>query len=209
MAEGALAGIRVLDLATVIAGPGAARYLADFGADVLKIERPGAGDSIRTMGLPDPRDGTSLYWKVVGRNKRCATLDLQSPDGRDALLRLADEAHVLIENFRPGVLERLGLAPDVLLERNPRLVVCRVTAFGQGSGRDTATIARELDAFNAINREESQRLHVAWADVAAISRRAGSRAEQLTEDGLHPSGAQYAAWLTNILPLARQTLSSP
>ena len=84
-----------------------------------------------------------------------------------------------------------------------------VTAFGQGSGRDTATIARELNAFNAINREESQRLHVAWADVAAISRRAGSRAEQLTEDGLHPSGAQYAAWLTSILPLARQALSSP
>jgi crotonobetainyl-CoA:carnitine CoA-transferase CaiB-like acyl-CoA transferase len=147
----------VLDLATVVAGPGAARYLADFGADVLKIERPGAGDSTRTMGLPDPRDGTSLYWKVVGRNKRCATLDLKSPDGRDALLRLADEAHVLIENFRPGVLERLGLGPDVLLEHNPRLVVCRVTAFGQdgpyAQRPGFATLAEAMSGFAAINGE--------------------------------------------------------
>jgi crotonobetainyl-CoA:carnitine CoA-transferase CaiB-like acyl-CoA transferase len=154
---GPLAGIRVLDLATVIAGPGAARYLADFGADVLKIERQGAGDSTRAMGLPDPRDGTSLYWKVVGRNKRCATLDLKSPDGRDALLRLADEAHVLIENFRPGVLERLGLGPDVLLERNPRLVVCRVTAFGQdgpyAQRPGFATLAEAMSGFAAINGE--------------------------------------------------------
>src|SRR5262245_39500772 len=112
---GPLAGIRVLDVATVIAGPGAARYLADFGAEVLKIERPGVGDSTRTMGLPDPRDGTSLYWKVVGRNKRCATLDLKSDEGRDTALALAGDAHVVVENFRPGVLERLGLGPDVLL----------------------------------------------------------------------------------------------
>jgi crotonobetainyl-CoA:carnitine CoA-transferase CaiB-like acyl-CoA transferase len=154
---GPLAGIRVLDLATVVAGPGAARYLADFGADVLKIERPGVGDSARTMGLPDPRDGTSLYWKVVGRNKRCATLDLKSPDGRDALLRLADEAHVLIENFRPGVLERLGLAPDLLLGRNPCLVVCRVTAFGQdgpyAQRPGFATLAEAMSGFAAINGE--------------------------------------------------------
>jgi len=155
--RGPLAGIRVLDVATVIAGPGAARYLADFGADVLKIERPGVGDSTRMMGLPDPRDGTSLYWKVVGRNKRCATLDLKSPDGRDALLRLAEEAHVLVENFRPGVLERLGLGPDVLLERNPRLVVCRVTAFGQdgpyAQRPGFATLAEAMSGFAAINGE--------------------------------------------------------
>jgi crotonobetainyl-CoA:carnitine CoA-transferase CaiB-like acyl-CoA transferase len=86
------------------------------------------------MGLADPRDGTSLCWKLVGRNKRCATLDLKSDEGRKALLRLVDEAHVLIENFRPGVMERLGLAPDVLLGRNPRLAICRVTAFGEADG---------------------------------------------------------------------------
>jgi crotonobetainyl-CoA:carnitine CoA-transferase CaiB-like acyl-CoA transferase len=154
---GPLSGIRVLELATVIAGPGAGRYLADFGADVLKIERPGAGDSTRTMGLPDPRDGTSLYWKVVGRNKRCATLDLKSPEGREALLRLVEEAHVLIENFRPGVLERLGLSPNVLLDRNPRLVVCRVTAFGQDGPYARrpgfATLAEAMSGFAAINGE--------------------------------------------------------
>jgi crotonobetainyl-CoA:carnitine CoA-transferase CaiB-like acyl-CoA transferase len=155
--SGPLVGLRVLDLATVVAGPGAARYLADFGADVLKIERPGSGDSTRTMGLPDPRDGTAAYWKVVGRNKRCATLDLKSDGGRETALALAAEAHVVVENFRPGVLERLGLGPDVLLARNPRLVICRVTAFGQDgpyAGRPGfATLAEAMSGFAAINGE--------------------------------------------------------
>jgi crotonobetainyl-CoA:carnitine CoA-transferase CaiB-like acyl-CoA transferase len=155
--RGPLSGLRVLDLSTVVAGPGAARYLADFGADVLKVERPGSGDSTRTMGLADPRDGTSLYWKVVGRNKRCATLDLKSEDGHATLLRLLDEAHVLVENFRPGTLERLGLGPDVLLARNPRLVVLRVTGFGQdGPYADRpgfATLAEAMSGFAAINGE--------------------------------------------------------
>ena len=154
---GPLADIRVLDLATVVAGPGAARYLADFGADVLKIERPGVGDTTRTLGLPDPRDGTSAYWKVVGRNKRCATLDLKSEAGRDTLLGLAADAHVIVENFRPGVMERLGLGPDVLLERNPSLVVCRVTAFGQdgpyAQRPGFATLAEAMSGFAAINGE--------------------------------------------------------
>ena len=155
--RGPLAGIRVLDLATVIAGPGAARYLADFGADVLKIERPGTGDSTRGMGVPDPRDGTSLYWKIVSRNKRCATLDLKSDEGRDHLLDLVDDAHVLIENFRPGALERLGLGPDVLLARNPGLVITRVTGFGQdgpyASRPGFATIAEAMSGFAALNGE--------------------------------------------------------
>jgi crotonobetainyl-CoA:carnitine CoA-transferase CaiB-like acyl-CoA transferase len=154
---GPLAGIRVLDLATVIAGPGAARYLADYGADVLKIERPGTGDSTRTMGMPDPADGVALYWKLVGRNKRCATLDLKSDDGRATLLELVEGAHVLVENFRPGTLERLGLGPDVLLERNPSLVVLRVTGFGQDgpyAGRaGFATIAEAMSGFAALNGE--------------------------------------------------------
>jgi crotonobetainyl-CoA:carnitine CoA-transferase CaiB-like acyl-CoA transferase len=154
---GPLAGIRVLDLATVIAGPGAARYLADFGADVLKIERPGTGDSTRGMGLPDPADGTSLYWKLVSRNKRCAVVDLKADDGPATILRLVEDAHVLIENFRPGTLERLGLGPDVLLERNPHLVILRVTGFGQDgpyAGRaGFATIAEAMSGFAAINGE--------------------------------------------------------
>ena len=154
---GPLAGIRVLDLATVIAGPGAARYLADYGADVLKIERPGTGDSTRGMGLPDPSDGTSLYWKLISRNKRCATLDLKSAEGKATALELVDDAHVLIENFRPGALERLGLGPDVLLARNPRLVILRVTGFGQDgpyAGRaGFASIAEAMSGFAAVNGE--------------------------------------------------------
>src|SRR5690606_20269475 len=155
--SGPLADLRVIDLATVIAGPGAARYLADFGADVLKIERPDVGDSTRNLGLPDPRDGTSAYWKLVGRNKRCATLDLKTDEGRETLLRLVDDAHVIIENFRPGVMERLGLGPDVLLARNPRLVICRITAFGQegpyAQRPGFATLAEAMSGFAAINGE--------------------------------------------------------
>jgi crotonobetainyl-CoA:carnitine CoA-transferase CaiB-like acyl-CoA transferase len=155
--SGPLRDIRVLDLATVIAGPGAARYLADFGADVLKVERPGSGDSTRGMGLPDPTDGTSLYWKMVSRNKRCVTIDLKSEDGRATVLRLAADAHVVIENFRPGTLERLGLGPDELLAVNPRLVITRVTGFGQDgpyAGRPGfATIAEAMSGFASINGE--------------------------------------------------------
>lgn len=154
---GPLAGIRVLDLATVIAGPGAARYLADYGADVLKVERPGTGDSTRTMGMPDPADGTSLYWKVVARNKRCVTIDLKSDDGRAQVLRLVEDAHVVVENFRPGTLERLGLGPAVLHAHNPDLVVLRVTGFGQdGPYKDRpgfASIAEAMSGFAAINGE--------------------------------------------------------
>jgi crotonobetainyl-CoA:carnitine CoA-transferase CaiB-like acyl-CoA transferase len=155
--RGPLADLRVLDLATVVAGPGAARYLADFGADVLKIERPGTGDSTRGMGLPHPVDGTSLYWKLLARNKRCATLDLKDAADRDRLLALVEEAHVFVENFRPGTLERLGLGPDVLLARNPRLVITRVTGFGQDgpyAGRaGFATLAEAMSGFAAINGE--------------------------------------------------------
>ncbi len=155
--QGPLAGIRVLDLATVIAGPGAARYLADYGADVLKVERPGTGDSTRGMGMPDPADGTSLYWKLVSRNKRCVTIDLKSDEGRAAVLRLAADAHVIVENFRPGTLERLGLGPEELHGANPDLVITRVTGFGQDgpyAGRPGfATIAEAMSGFAAINGE--------------------------------------------------------
>jgi crotonobetainyl-CoA:carnitine CoA-transferase CaiB-like acyl-CoA transferase len=155
--HGPLAGVRVLDLATVIAGPGAARYLADYGADVLKIERPGAGDGTRGMGVADPADGTSMYWKLVSRNKRCAVVDLKSDEGRATILRLVEDADVVVENFRPGTLERLGLGPDVLLERNPRVVILRVTGFGQDgpyAGRaGFATIAEAMSGFASINGE--------------------------------------------------------
>src|SRR3954463_3312082 len=152
----ALAGLRVIDMATVFAGPGAARHLGDFGADVIKVESP-SGDGVRRMGWFPPGGGDSYTWKLLGRNKRAIVLDLKSDGGRDALLQLADSADVLVENFRPGTLERLGVGPDVLLARNPRLVVLRVTGFGQDgpyAGRPGfAAKAGAVSGFAAINGE--------------------------------------------------------
>ncbi len=153
----ALAGLRVVEMATVLAGPGTARYLADFGADVIKVEAP-TGDGTRGMGWRDPQDGQTFMWKLLGRNKRSIVLDLKTDDGLDAMLRLLDEADVLIENGRPGTLERLGLDPvGVLATRNPGLVVLRVTGFGQtGPYRSRpgfATLAEAMGGFAAINGE--------------------------------------------------------
>jgi crotonobetainyl-CoA:carnitine CoA-transferase CaiB-like acyl-CoA transferase len=152
----ALEGLRVLDLATVFAGPGAARHLADFGADVIKVEAPG-GDGTRRMTWFPPEGGDSYAWKTVARNKRCITLDLKATAGRDALLRLAGAADVLIENGRPGTIERLGIGPEVLLDRNPGLVILRVSGFGQtgpyAGKAGFATIAEAMSGFAAINGE--------------------------------------------------------
>ncbi len=152
----ALEGLRVIDMATVFAGPGAARHLGDFGADVIKIEAP-AGDGVRRMGWFPPAGGDSYTWKLLGRNKRAVVADLKTDAGRDALLALARGADVLIENFRPGTLERLGLGPEVLCSRNPRLVVLRVTGFGQdgpyASRPGFATMAEAMSGFAAINGE--------------------------------------------------------
>ena len=128
--SGPLADLRVIDMSTVLAGPNCARYLADFGADVIKVERPG-GDSLRNMAWRDPRDGEGLWWKLVNRNKRTLVLDIKDADDVATLLSLLDEADVLVENSRPGTLERLGLGPEVLLARNPKLVMTRISGFGQ------------------------------------------------------------------------------
>ena len=152
-----LDGLRVLDLSTVLAGPNCARYLGDFGADVIKVERPGTGDSLRNMAWRDPRDGSGLWWKLVNRNKRTVALDLKDPDDVDVLLGLVDDTDVLVENFRPGTLERLGLGPDVLLARRPALVITRVTGFGQdgpyASRPGFATIAEVMSGLSAISGE--------------------------------------------------------
>ncbi len=151
-----LADVRVIDLSTVIAGPNCARYLADFGADVIKVERPG-GDSLRSMAWRDERDGEGLWWKLANRNKRAIVLDLKARADVDTLLHLVDDANVLVENFRPGTLERLGLGPDALHGRNPGLVVTRVTGFGQSGPYAErpgfATIAEAMSGFAAINGE--------------------------------------------------------
>jgi crotonobetainyl-CoA:carnitine CoA-transferase CaiB-like acyl-CoA transferase len=151
---GALAGIRIVDMATLIAAPGAARYLADFGAEVIKVESPG-GDGARSLGWRDPRDDTAFYWKQVGRNKRSVVLDLKTDDGLDLMRALVDRSDVLVENLRPGTLERLGLDPADLLATNPGLVVLRVTGFGQdgpyAARPGFATMAEAMGGFAAIN----------------------------------------------------------
>lgn len=127
MTPGPLDGIRVLDLSRLVAGNQLTLLLADFGADVVKVERPTSGDTLRHWR----EDGEGLFWKVYARNKRSVALDLKEPDGRDVLLRLAETADVLVESFRPGTLERLGLGPEVLHDVNPRLVVTRISGWGQ------------------------------------------------------------------------------
>lgn len=150
-----LDGLRVLDLSTVLAGPNCARYLADFGATVIKVEHPDTGDSLRNMAWRDPRDGVGLWWKVVNRNKATIALDLKLDEDRDVLLELVAGADVLVENFRPGTLERLGLGPDVLLDRRPALVITRVTGFGQtgpySSRAGFATIAEAMSGLASIS----------------------------------------------------------
>jgi crotonobetainyl-CoA:carnitine CoA-transferase CaiB-like acyl-CoA transferase len=128
-ASGPLAGIKVLDIATVIAGPLCATLLADLGADVLKIEMPEKGDHIRY--LPPHKDGVPLWSKVVNRNKRGITLDLRTPEGVAVFERLIATQDVLVENFRPGTLERWGLSSERLFALNPHLIILRVTGFGQ------------------------------------------------------------------------------
>ncbi|MBI4922451.1 MAG: CoA transferase [Devosia nanyangense] len=151
--KAALEGIRVVELATVVAGPGAGRYLADFGAEVIKVEAPG-GDPTRRMGWVGPNETDSYFWKLVNRNKQVISLDLKSPDGKAALWALLEDADVLIENMRPGKLEALGFGPDELLKVNAKLVVLRISGFGQDGPYALhpgfATIAEALSGFSGL-----------------------------------------------------------
>ncbi|WJK43039.1 CoA transferase [Solwaraspora sp. WMMA2056] len=127
--DGPLAGIRVLDVSTILAGPLACQILGDFGADVIKIEHPVAGDGMRGHG--PAKAGTPLWWKEISRNKRTVGLSLSAPDGAALFRRLAASADVVVENFRPGTLERWGIGPDQLTADNPGLILLRITGFGQ------------------------------------------------------------------------------
>jgi crotonobetainyl-CoA:carnitine CoA-transferase CaiB-like acyl-CoA transferase len=150
--KGPLTGIRVIDASTLFAGPVAATFLADLGADVIKVEHP-SGDGQRRMGWQV--DGTSLLWTVYNRNKRCVTIDLHDPDGQSMFRRLVDTADVLIENFRPGSLEKWNCGYDALSANNPGLVLLRVTAFGQtgpwANRPGFGTIAEAMSGFAYIN----------------------------------------------------------
>lgn len=133
-----LAGIRVLDLSRIIAGPYCSMVLGDMGADVIKVEQPGVGDDSRTWGPPFV-EGESAYFFCLNRNKRSVTLDFKASRGKEVLKALAVKSDILLENFRPGTLDRLGLGYDVLGEVNRRLIYCAVSGFGNtGPGRDRA-----------------------------------------------------------------------
>ncbi|MFM9367316.1 CaiB/BaiF CoA transferase family protein [Streptomyces sp. Da 82-17] len=150
-----LNNLRVLDLATLFAGPLAATMLGDFGAEVIKVEHPRRPDPSRGHG--PAKDGVGLWWKLLGRNKRTVTLDLSTDGGRATLLRLAADADVVIENFRPGTLERWGLGWDELSAANERLVLARVTGFGQfgpySHRPGFGTLAEAMSGFAAITGE--------------------------------------------------------
>src|SRR5262245_48059270 len=142
---GPLEGVRVLELGVLIAGPFAGRLLADFGAEVIKIEEPGRGDPLREWGQLR-HEGRPLWWPVQSRNKKLVSLDLRQPRGRELLLRLAERSDVLIENFRPGTLERWELGPEELWRANPGLVIARISGYGQTgpyAGRPGFAVAGE------------------------------------------------------------------
>lgn len=153
-----LEGIRVVEAATLFAAPIAGMLLGDYGADVIKIEHPSRPDPARGHG--PAKDGVGLWFKTLARNKRLATLDLSRPDGRGIFLRLAERSDVVIENFRPGTLERWGLGWDELRAVNPRLVLARVSGFGQrgpyASRPGFGTLAEAMSGFASLNGEPGE-----------------------------------------------------
>lgn len=144
-----LDGLRVLDVSTILAGPLCCQILGDYGADVIKVEHPSRGDNMRGHG--HSKNGIPLWWKEISRNKRTVALDLKAPEGADVFRRLAATADVVVENFRPGTLERWGIGPDVLRKDNPGLVVVRLTGFGQtgpySSRPGFGTLAEAMSGF--------------------------------------------------------------
>lgn len=150
-----LEGVRVLDVSTILAGPLCCQILGDFGADVIKVEHPRGGDNMRGHGAQ--KDGVPLWWKEVARNKRTVAINLSEPDGGEVFRRLAATADVLVENFRPGTLERWDLAPQRLQQENPGLIVARITGWGQtgpyASRPGFGTLAEAMSGFAHLTGE--------------------------------------------------------
>ena len=208
-----LADLRVVDISTIFAGPHCARYLADFGADVAKVERP-SGDSSRNIGWR-AADGETLWWKLANRGKRAITLDLKNSGDLATLKRMLSVADVLVENFRPGNLESLGLVPDELFETNPKLTITRLTGFGQsGPYRDRpgfATLAEAMSGFASMNGEadgapllppialtdELAGLAAAFATMVAVHAGGGQTVDvNLLETMMQIMGPLISAWHT-------------
>ena len=170
---GPLAGVRVVELGMLLAGPFTGRLLGDMGAEILKIEPPGQPDPLREWGKARYHD-RSLWWPVQSRNKKCCTLNLRTEKGQELLLRLAAESDVLVENFRPGTLEKWNLGPDRLWEANPRLVIARISGYGQdgpyGPRAGFASVAEAMGGMRYINGfpgEPPPRIHISLGDSLA------------------------------------------
>jgi crotonobetainyl-CoA:carnitine CoA-transferase CaiB-like acyl-CoA transferase len=209
--NGALDGIRILDLSRVLAGPWATQLLGDYGADVVKIERPETGDDTRQWG-PPWLGRESAYFLATNRNKRSVTIDLASDEGKALVCSLADEADILVENFRVGALRRLDLDPENLRKRNPGLIVCSISAFGQSGSRAQepgydAMIQASAGLMSITGPEEGgpQKVGVAIADImagmyAANAILAALHARQRSGKGQHidiPLYDSQVAWLAN------------
>lgn len=149
MPEGALSDLKVLELGSMLAGPFVGSMLGDFGARVVKVEKPGKPDALREW--PPHKDGAALWWKTMARNKHVVTLDISRPEARELALRLIGESDIVIENFRPGTLERWGLDPAELSKRFPRIVWVRVSGWGQtGPNREQGGYATIAEAFSGL-----------------------------------------------------------
>jgi formyl-CoA transferase len=170
---GPLAGVRVVELGMLLAGPFTGRLLGDMGAEIIKVEPPGQPDPLRDWGHAR-YEGRSLWWPVQSRNKKCVTLNLREERGQEILLALAEESDVLVENFRPGTLERWNLAPERLWEVNPRLVIARVSGYGQtgpyAPRAGFASVSEAMGGIRYINGfpgEAPPRIHISLGDSLA------------------------------------------
>jgi formyl-CoA transferase len=170
---GPLAGVRVVELGMLLAGPFTGRLLGDMGAEIIKVEPPGQPDPLREWGQAR-YEGRSLWWPVQSRNKKCVTLDLRQEAGQRLLLELAGKSDVLVENFRPGTLEKWGLGPDQLWDVNPRLVIARVSGYGQtgpyAPRAGFASVAEAMGGIRHINGfpgEPPPRIHLSLGDSLA------------------------------------------
>jgi formyl-CoA transferase/succinyl-CoA--D-citramalate CoA-transferase len=189
---GALEGLRVLEIGHIISGPFCGHLFADHGADVIKVEPPGVGDTMRQWG--GLYKGVGLYWPVIGRGKRSITLDLRRPAGQDAFRQLALEADVVIENFRPGTLERWGIGPEQLHAINADLVVVRITGYGQtGPYRARAgfgSIGEAMSGFRHLSGEPGRppvRVGISIGDAIAGTQGFTGALMALLRGALHPS----------------------
>lgn len=153
-----LSGLTIIDAATMLAAPWAAAFLGDYGARVIKVEHPDRGDTVRAYGKL--KEGISLFWKTLGRNKEAVTLNLSKPEGQEVFKKLAAKADVVIENYRPGTMERWGIGWDTLSALNPSLIMLRVTAFGQtgpySSRPGFGTVAEAVSGFASTNGPKDQ-----------------------------------------------------